>query len=737
MLQEFTVTQAKSNALDSGVEFILKDCIVMAISQRGIIVANDRESNDCIYVECHACGVVSLYDTISLQGKKEAHGNVLRITKVRNITRIGSLGYPYPEVERVLPDISTDGIYDSNPVYCKATGKLEHANGKFCITLCDPETMNVSKSSRKICLEELYSSQISLTGRDTIDEFIGHYVQVEGFWNGVTCEDGQEYIYLFPCSMGELYMYGTPSEYGRTSNLEMLVLDAVVAAKASRPGKSSLIVIWDPKEWGWVILEFSPSDPKAQVLADCKIGDKFDLLYGYVKEGEKFSFPRHIVYRGYYEGLNSGTYQSPYVNGPFSNSADFGKQLSVTYFEAIGTVNPRSNQLVLSDGYVMSDYCPVESSILFGEKKRTMSVRGYHLYDDENIAYCIFDEAKEVDYNDAVSIQGILSGAPGAKVRTYPVSVSSRTKTGFTVWENYPAPKGIYVDLSQMPSDQLPDLMPQIGSRVEVSGTSNVLALHTSNIASSKYGYCIGGNNVKVIKYKSSSYQYSPNTEILSVPSEIYDYRRLSISGKLVKEGKNYQLELSSPNQYIRIFQPDDQIAEGLDNYLGMLVSLTGYQLGYYGDMTPASPRYWYWAFLSIGPDFGSAFPIEYPDQKNPLKDVRMAVNQASAVPAYYLQPGCKAELTIPAGVEKISFYAVSNCKVYLTVGLARITLPGGFMGRNIVVDGSDTYTVQMVRKVNGQLVSGPLDKETKIQVALAGSEKKDSETFVYIFGIK
>ena len=58
-------------------------------------------------------------------------------------------------------------------------------------------------------------------------------------------------------------------------------------------------------------------------------------------------------------------------------------------------------------------------------------------------------------------------------------------------------------------------------------------------------------------------------------------------------------------------------------------------------------------------------------------------------------------------------------------------------MGRNIVVNGSDTYTVQMVRKVNGQLVSGPLDKETKIQVALAGSEKKDSETFVYIFGIK
>lgn len=742
MLQELNVTQAKSKALENGVEFILKDCVIMAANRRGVIVANDVNASDAnpddfLYVECYALNNTSLNDIVSFQGKKEAHGNILKITDVRNITRTNDHGYQYSEVKRILPDISTDCIYDSNPVFCKAAGKLEYAHGKFYITLCDPETLTVSKSSRKIWLEELDTCRVSMLHGDTIDKLIGHYVKVEGFWNGVICEKGQEYIIFMTCSIEDLYMYDTPSGYNRTSNQEMLVLNGVVASKTSCPGKPSVILLWDMDLGGWVILEFSPSDPKAQVLAECKVGDKFDLLYGFVKEGEQYSFPRHIVYKGYYEGLSSWNYKCNYVNGPYANSVDFNKRLGVTYFEVIGTVNPRSNQVVLSDGYVMSDYCPLESSILFGEKKRTMAVRGYHLYDDANVAYCIFDKAEVVDYNDAVSIQGILSGAPGAKVRTYPMEVSARTKTGFTIWENYPAPKGIYVDLSGMPADQLPDLLPAVGSRVEVSGTSKVLALHTSSVAASKYGYCIGGNDVKVTNYNISAYQPSPNPEILSSPSEIYDYHKLSISGKLVKDGKNYQLELNSPNQYIRIFQPDDNLIAGIDKYLGMLVSITGFMLGYYGDMTSASPRYWYWVLHSLGPDYGTAFPLKLSQPENALKEIRLNVNEVSYVPVCYMEPGYTAELTIPAGVEKISFYAVSNCKVSLIVGLTRINLPGGFVGRNIAVDGSDTYTVKIVNKVNGQIVSGPLDKEIKYRVTLENSEKKDSETFVYIFGIK
>lgn len=53
------------------------------------------------------------------------------------------------------------------------------------------------------------------------------------------------------------------------------------------------------------------------------------------------------------------------------------------------------------------------------------------------------------------------------------------------------------------------------------------------------------------------------------------------------------------------------------------------------------------------------------------------------------------------------------------------------------MVDGSDLYTVNMILRENGHIVGGPLSKDTTFQIALQNSENKDSETFVYIFGIK
>ena len=735
MLQELTVTEAKSSALENGVEFILKDCILVALYQHGFIVANDPESEDFIYVKSFLRPQCALFQVISVQGKKQAHGNVMMISDVKKIS-YGEKNYTInPPVRRILPDSSTDSINDNNPVYCKVTGRLEQAYGNYYLTLCEPDTLNVSTCRRKVCLENLFTCNPYIRGGDTIDILLGRFVEVEGFWTGVTCVDGQEYVNILTREIGELYMYDTPSGYDRTSNNEMIVLDSVVASKADYPGKPSVILLWDPKRYGWVILEYNQSDPKAKVLADCKVGDRFDLLYGYVKEGERFSFPRHLVYMGYYEGHSSGTYQAPHVIGPFTSSADFAKRLGVTYFEAIGTVNPRSSQLILSDGYIMSDYCSVQSSILFGETKRTMSVRGYHLYDGD-VSYCIFDKAEVVDYNDAVSIQGILSGAPGAKVRTYPALVTGITKTGFTIWEEAPGPKGIYVDLSEMPADKLPELMPDIYSRVEVSGICKLLSIHTDSFSASKYGSCIGGDDVKVIKRGRVNSIVLQKTDALASPSEIYDYHRISITGKLVKEGQYYQLELNSPYQYIRFFQPVDEYVSGIDKYLGMIVSASGYMLGYYGDMTAASPRYWYWELYNIGPSYGKAFSIADNHGEKPVQEVSLDVNNVSSVPAYYLEPGSSGALTVPAGTHKISFYAVSNCKVSLIVGSSRIRLSSSFVGRNVSADGSDTFTVPMIRKENGNIVEGPLEQDTTIQVTLKDSENKDSETFVYIFGI-
>ena len=736
MLQELTVTEAKSNTLENGVEFILKDCILVADLQHGFIVANDRDSDDFIYVESYLQPKCPEFGVISVQGKLQAHGNILKIDNVVKITYNETVCPVYPKVRRTLPDSSTDSIYDNNPVYCKVTGRLAQVNGNYILDLCSPGTLNTGASRRKVFLEDLFSSRPYIVGGDSIEILMGRFVEVEGFWNGVTCLDGQEYVNIIPRQIGELYMYDTPSGFSRTSNREMIVLNSVVAAKAANAGKPSVIVLWDPVKWDWVILEFNPSDPKAKVLADCKVGDRFDLLYGFVKEGERSSFPRHIVYMGYYEGHNSGTYQSTYIRGPFVNSTDFSKRLGVTYFEAIGTVNPRSSQLILADGYVMSDYCPVQSSILFGETKRTMSVCGYHLY-DADVSYCIFEKAEVVDYNDAVSIQGILSAAPGAKVRTYPALVTGVTKLGFTIWEESPAPRGIYVDLSGMPADQVPDLMPEVNSRVEVSGVSRVLTLHTSSISASKYGTCIGGDDVRVIRFKHyKDFSSFPKEESLSSLSGVYDYHRIGIAGKLIKEGQYYQLELNSPNQYIRFFQPLDEAVPILEKHLGMLVHVSGYMLGYFGDMTEASPRYWYWVLYSVDPIYDNTLSMEDGHGAKPLTKATIQVNRRGLVPVYYLEPGSLGALTIPAGTRKISLYAVSNCKVSLVVGTSVIRLSGGFVGNNIAVDGSDYHSAPMIRKENGQLVSGPLDKDTVFQISLKDSENKDSETFVYIFGI-
>ena len=51
MLQEFTVTQAKSQALAEGIQFQLVNAHVAAVNEHGFIAASDETISDFIFVE--------------------------------------------------------------------------------------------------------------------------------------------------------------------------------------------------------------------------------------------------------------------------------------------------------------------------------------------------------------------------------------------------------------------------------------------------------------------------------------------------------------------------------------------------------------------------------------------------------------------------------------------------------------------------------------------------------------
>ena len=736
MLQEFTVTQAKSQALAEGRQFQLVNAHIAAINAHGFIAANDETMSDFIYVKTRVKPPYSINNVVTLTGVKKMVGNIPVIQDISNCTLVANPKEGrIPEVKMSFPGYHLDKINLSEAEFCKVTGKVEKSGEHYFVRVYH-NPLKKCDFKRVINIDDPLFSAIETveTQYKSMDDFAGHFVEIQGFWNGVTKIGNRDCVNIVARMVSDLSMYDTPSGLMRTSNYPMFVKNAVVAATAHSPGHTSQIVLWDPERGGQVQLKYSPENPNTEVLVNCKVGDRFDTIYCYVvaekADGDSWS-QRHLQYEGYYEGYTPGNIEAKHsVNGPFENSSEFKQQFSsAIYFSVTGEVNPNSSCVILPDGYRIYDYNPVESSVLKANEKRSVIASGYFLYHTSNISYCIFDKVEPFDQAGAMSIQDILGKEEGSEVKTGMVTVSSITADGFTVWDGGPDGKSIYVDLSNMPAGQVDPNKFNIGDRVIVSGIRKNITDPTNRQFIFFHGACIGGNTVTVSK-KGSDREFSMNwkREVLSWPKDFDNACGLRFSGKLVKSDGYYQIEyITTPSQFIRFYKPSDHYKETLDKYLGMYVTFDGCYLGYTGSMTLASPRYWYWTLYSVCPDFSGFYSIADKDSGVALRNERVTVNGQKGVPVTIFNKGAIGVFALPANESKVSLYAVSNKKVTFHLGGAIQELPASDTQKGLNVDGSNRYDMKWT----------PKDKPFNVLFSWESKEEDQEDIDVYIFGIR
>ena len=735
MPQELTVAQVLS--LEEGTQFQLVDAIVVAVNNHGFVVANEN-MRDFIFVNTRIKPYVRINYRVTFIGTKKKNGD---LPVIEDISKIQVLSYSgdccLPESKMSFPGYILDNINLKEATFCKVCGKLEKSGEHYFVRIYHNPS-NKCNYKRVVSLDDAILDMIENveTEYSKMDDYSGHFVEVYGFWNGVTKIGNRECVNIVVRKISDLALYDTPAGLMRTSDQPMFVKNAVVAATAHSPGHTSMIVLCDPEKGDTVQLTYSPDSDNANVLVNCKPGDRFDVLYCYVQhelaeENGSWSL-RHLQYQYYYEGYTPGNTvpTNRKVRGPFTNEKDFKVRYSyATLFSVLGTVNPNSNSIVLSDGYRIYDYNHGDASVLYGKEKRTVIARGYFLYHCSDCSYCIFNNVELFDQAGAMTIQGILDQKEGAAVKTGVVTVSSFTADGFTVCEGGSDDKVIYVDLSGMPAGYLKSLKLNTGSRVTVSGTRKTLTDPTGQKFIFFDGACIGGDNVKVSDL-GVDYSFSMNSKIqdISWPDRFDNACRIRFRGKLVKSGEYYQLEYSpTPAQYIRPFKPDDQLKEILEKNLGMYVVFDGYYIGYTGSMTTANPRYWYWVLCSIYCDFSSTYTIADANENAPLRRERINVNGQGGVPVTIFNKGDYGVFTIPANVSSVSLYAVSNKKVTFHFGGGIKEIPASDTRRGLVVDGSNRIDRNW----------SPMDKDFGILFSWESAEEDQEDIDVYLFGIR
>ena len=737
MLQEFTVTQAKSQALAEGVQFQLVNAHVAAVNSHGFIAASDETMSDFIFVNTRYLLTFQINSIVTITGIKRMNGDIPVIEDVSNYKILSyRTDGRWPEENYSFPGYNLDKVHVTSAAFCKVTGKMEKSGERYFVRLYDNPASKCDYK-RVVNIDDPYFKAIETNEPEyrSMDDLVGHFVEIQGFWNGVSKIGNRECVNIVARRIADLAMYDSPSGLMRTCDYPMFVRNAVVAATAHCPGHTSQIVLWDPEKGGQAMLRYSVNTPNTEVLAKCKVGDKFDVIYCHVShevsEGDAWC-PRLLDYQYYYEGYTPGNIvvATPRVNGPFTNTSEFKQQFtSPIYFSVTGSVNPNSDCLVLPDGYPIYDYNSVESSVLKADKKQTVIASGYFLYHTSNASYCIFDKVEPFDQAGAMTIQDILGKEVDADVKTGVVTVTSITADGFTIWEGNSEGKGIYVDLSNKPAGQLDSYKLNIGDRVVVSGKRKNLTDPTNRKFIFFQGACIGGETVTVSKKGSdSAFLRDWRSVPISWPKDFGNACGMRFSGKLVKADGHYQIEYNStPSQFIRFYKPDDYYKKTLDQLLGMYVTFDGYNLGYTGSMTLASPRYWYWTLNYIYPDFSSTYSIADDNPDVPLRNERVTVNGQRGVPVTIFNKGALGLFTMPAKLSSASLYAVSNKEVCFHLGGAIRNLPASDTKKGLEVNSSNRFDMDWT----------PKDTDFKVLFSWESKEEDQDDIDVYLFGIR
>ena len=737
MLQEFTVTQAKSQLLAEGVQFQLVNAHVAAINDHGFIAANDEDMSDFIFVNTRVRPYFKVNYVVTLKGTKKMMGDIPVIEDVSGMKAVSNCSdNRWPATTVSFSTYKPDSINLKSADFCKVTGRVEKSGEHYFVRLYGtPEYKCDCK--RLVNIDDPFFQTIDRTETEytSMDDYVGHFVELYGFWNGVTTIGNRECINIVAKQISDFAMYDTPSGWMRTCDQPMFVKNAVVAANAHSPGHAYQIVLWDPEKGGQVQLKYTPDNRNADVLVNCKAGDRFDVIYCNVlhessKDDGSWSM-RSLDYENYFEGYTPGNIVPTHIDyGTFTNSSEFkNKYSSAIYFSVVGTVNPNSNWLYLSDNYMIVDYHQGDSSLLYGKEYRTVIASGYFLYHTPDHTLCIFDKVEPYDQAGSLTIQDIRNQKEGTPVKTGPVTVSSITADGFTVWEGGTDGKGIYVDLSGMPAGQLKSYKLRPGDRVIVSGVRDNLVDPTGQRFVYFNGACIGGNNVTVSKKGiDPNYNKYWKCQEIDWPKDFENPGRLLFRGRLVKSDAYYQIEYNEvPSQYIRFFKPDEELKAILDKLLGMYVTVDGCYLGYTGSMTLASPRYWYWSVCSITEDFSSIYSIADDNSGVPLRDERVKVNGWSRVPVTIFNKGAVGVFKLPAKRSSLSLYAVSNKKVSFHFGGSVRELPASDTRKGLTVDGSNIIKMNWTEK----------EEDFPVLFSWKSNEAEQEDIDVYIFGIR
>ena len=737
MLQEFTVTQAKSQLLAEGVQFQLVNAHVAAINAHGFIAANNEDMSDFIFVNTRVRPYFQVNYVVTLTGTKKMMGDIPVIENVSGLKTVSNWSdNRWPATTMAFPGYVLDKINLKSADFCKVSGRVEKSGEHYFVKVYNNPS-SCCDYKRLVNIDDPLFQTIERIEDEykSMDDYVGHFVDLYGFWNGVTTIGNRECVNIVAKKISDLAMYDTPSGMMRTCDQPMFVKNAVIAATAHSSGHTSQIVLWDPEKGGQVRLHYSPDEKNAEVLVNCKVGDSFDVIYCNVYHevaGDDGSWEmRLLLYDGYYEGYTPGNIVPTHIDyGPFTNSSEFkNRYSSPVYFSVVGTVNPNSDWLRLSDGYRINDYHHGALSVLYGNENRAVIASGYFLYHCSDRSYCIFDKVEPYDQAGSMTIQDIRNQKEGTPVKTGPVTVSSFTADGFTVWEGGSDGKGIYVDLSGMPAGQLKSYKLRIGDRVIVSGVRDNLVDPTGQRFIFFNGPCIGGNKVTVSK-KGTDPTFYQNWKCQEIdwPKDYDDACRLLFRGRLVKSGEFYQIEYNEvPSQYIRIYKPDEELKEILENYVGMYVVVDGCYLGYTGSMTLESPRYWYWTIYSVYPDFSSIYSIADANSGVPLRNERVKVNNQPGVPVTIFNKGAVGVFKLPAKRSTASLYAVSNKKVSFHFGGSVRELPASDTRKGLTVDGSNIIKMNWTER----------DEDFPVLFSWKSQEEEQEDIDVYIFGIR
>jgi len=730
-LEEYTVPEVMDASFKQKVPFKLKESIVVAVNARGFVVTDqsDKSNNNFqyIYVYKGSDHGVKIADKVTLTGDKTMYNGVPEIENVDNIQVVSSNNdYIHAGVEesRDFDYYSIDAVTLSEARLCRASGKLVKSGNYYNLTLLDITSLEDKGKKRKVSIQYPGETGIDFVGGGTkIDDYVGHIITVEGFWNGISKSGDQEYVNFIATHVGDLYLHDTPSGISRTSE-NMLVLDALVAAKGVIPGSSSYIVFADTKQGGYVSLKYSPSiEP---LFNDCKVGDKFGMIYCYVRSGSadsNASTPKHFTYHGYYENLTSGNpVEYKYMQGPYTEGTELKKGKTV-YFEATGTVAPGSRDMVLSDGTVLRDHCQTSSSILNGTTRRKVTARGFRLYYDKQV-YCIFTSVQSSEEVTGMSIQEILNTPSNSEVKSNSVTVAAVASDGFVITEG--AAASIFVDLSGMTAAQQKSLMPEVGDQVIVSGTKK------SQLQNYLSSGCIGGSNVTVTK-NGRNPDLIPEAEDVTAPAVYTFAKHVRIKGRVEQyNSTTFRLDYGGGSHRIQFYHPTSGKQDTLSLFAGKAVIVEGYYVGY-SALTGGNLYHWVPSkIIEPEEDFHSDLEVVDGGWNGRMETVTASVNDVPDVKAFLLHDWASAYIKVPAGTEEISFYAVATAAGSIIASFGRISMPVGNVSASF--DGRSPYSVTVSEDNKYTLKMGAVVwDESGMPSFEPGALKEDAEIQIYM----